>query len=67
MGVMAQEVLRVHPEAVGERNGYLAVDDGRIGDLTTPRTESRLRLIERAIPDPREARGLELASLVRSQ
>jgi hypothetical protein len=26
MGVMAQEVLPVHPEAVSERDGYLAVD-----------------------------------------
>ena len=31
MGVMAQEVLEVHPEAVGELDGYLAVDYGRIG------------------------------------
>ncbi len=31
MGVMAQEVLQVHPEAVCERDGYLAVDYGRIG------------------------------------
>ena len=31
MGVMAQEVLPVHPEAVSERDGYLAVDYGRIG------------------------------------
>lgn len=32
MGVMAQEVLRVHPEAVSEIDGYLAVDYRRIGD-----------------------------------
>ena len=31
MGVMAQEVLPVHPEAVSERDGYLAVDYSRIG------------------------------------
>ncbi len=32
MGVMAQEVLAVHPEAVGEIDGYLAVDYGQIGN-----------------------------------
>ncbi len=32
MGVMAQDVLEVHPEAVGEIDGYLAVDYGRIGN-----------------------------------
>jgi hypothetical protein len=31
MGVMAQEVLKVHPEAVTEIDGYLAVDYSRIG------------------------------------
>lgn len=31
MGVMAQEVLAVRPEAVGERNGYFVVDYARIG------------------------------------
>lgn len=32
MGVMAQQVLRIHPEAVGERDGYLTVDYSRIGN-----------------------------------
>lgn len=30
-GVMAQEIKKSNPEAVGERDGYLAVDYGKIG------------------------------------
>jgi hypothetical protein len=36
MGVMAQEVLPLYPEAVGERDGYLTVDYGRIGAAAGP-------------------------------
>lgn len=35
MGVLAQEVLELHPEAVGERDGYLTVDYSRIGTAPT--------------------------------
>lgn len=36
IGLMAQEVLKRHPEAVGERDGYMTVDYGRATEDASP-------------------------------
>ena len=49
MGVIAQEVAALYPDAVGERDGYLTVDYGRIGGAAAakPHRYARPDLVRR--------------------